>query len=85
MRPVAALAAKFKALGGVRDERARRWWAASEACAWGYGGVSTVALATGLARATIAAGLEDLKQGAKAPDGEEDGARPLRSGVAGVN
>src|SRR3972149_3221668 len=78
MGAVAAIAAKFKALRGVLDERARRLWAASEARAWGYGGVSAVARATGLARATIAAGLGELMEGAKAPGGAERGARPLR-------
>ncbi len=78
MPPVAPIAAKFKALRGVLDERARRLWAASEARAWGYGGVSAVARATGLARATIAAGLRDLAPGAKAAEREARGAEPLR-------
>src|SRR3977135_3721796 len=42
------------------DERSRRRWAASEARMIGYGGVSAVAEATGLARRTIYRGLEDL-------------------------
>jgi Rhodopirellula transposase DDE domain len=43
------------------DERRRRQWAAAEAREIGYGGVSVVARATGLARSTIQAGLRDLR------------------------
>ena len=42
------------------DERQRRLWAASEAKAVGYGGVSLVARMTGLARSTIHVGLAEL-------------------------
>jgi len=43
------------------DERMRRQWAASEACDLGWGGVSAVAVATGLARNTIMAGARELE------------------------
>jgi hypothetical protein len=43
------------------DERRRRQWAAAEARELGYGGVSVVARATGLARSTIHAGLRDVR------------------------
>jgi hypothetical protein len=43
------------------DERRRRQWAAAEAREIGYGGVSVVARATGLARSTIHAGVRDLR------------------------
>jgi len=43
------------------DERMRRQWAASEACALGWGGVTSVAVATGLARNTIMAGARELE------------------------
>jgi hypothetical protein len=43
------------------DERRKRQWAAAEAREAGYGGVSLVARATGLARSTIHAGLRDLQ------------------------
>jgi hypothetical protein len=43
------------------DERRRRQWAAAEAREIGYGGVSAVARATGLARSTIHAGLHDVR------------------------
>jgi hypothetical protein len=52
---------KFNALDAVLDERSRRQLAAAEAMEYGYGGLTAVATATGLARDTIAAGLEELK------------------------
>jgi transposase len=42
------------------DERARRRWAAVEARALGRGGITTVALATGLSDRTIRTGLKEL-------------------------
>jgi DDE family transposase len=51
---------KFQTLAPVMDERMRRHWAASEAKELGYGGVSSVARATGLSRTTVAAGLGEL-------------------------
>ena len=54
------IAEKYEALRGVMDEKMRRLWAATEARALGYGGVSTVALAIGLTRPTITAGLKEL-------------------------
>ncbi|OJH33477.1 ISAzo13 family transposase [Cystobacter ferrugineus] len=59
----AALRAKYLALEGVLNERARRLWAATESRTIGYGGDAVVASATGLARATIRAGREELKKG----------------------
>lgn len=55
-----AIAAKFAPLEPFLDERTRRLWAAVEARALGRGGIARVAEATGLARATIRAGLRDL-------------------------
>jgi len=43
------------------NERMRRQWAASEASDLGWGGVTSVALATGLARNTIRVGLRELQ------------------------
>ena len=54
------IAAKFAILKPLLDERARRLWAAVEARALGRGGLSQVAEATGLARATVRAGLQEL-------------------------
>jgi hypothetical protein len=58
---VTRLRRKYRGLAPELDERRRRQWAAAEARAAGYGGVSMVARATGLARSTIHAGLRDLK------------------------
>jgi hypothetical protein len=59
---ILALRTKFEALLPVMDERIRRQWAAAEALALGYGGISAVAAATGLARNTIAAGIAELRR-----------------------
>lgn len=45
----------------MMDERMRRQWAATEAADLGWGGVSLVALATGLARNTVMAGSRELE------------------------
>jgi hypothetical protein len=54
------IAEKYEALRDVMDERMRRLWAATEARALGYGGVTTVARAVGLTRPTITAGMKEL-------------------------
>jgi Rhodopirellula transposase DDE domain len=53
---------KYLALDPVMDERMRRHWAATEAMALGWGGVSVVSMATGLARNTVASGVRELIQ-----------------------
>jgi len=45
------------------NERSRRLWAATEAVSLGWGGVTAVAQATGIARKTIHAGIRELKAG----------------------
>jgi hypothetical protein len=72
---------KFRALDAVLDERSRRQWAAAEALEYGYGGVTAVATATGLARDTIAAGVQELKCRALHPD--EPVTQRLRKSGAG--
>ena len=62
-----AISAKFVVLRPLLDERARRLWAAVEARAIGRGGISCVAEATGLARVTIRAGLQELVLPGTAP------------------
>lgn len=52
---------KFSALNGELDERACRRWAASEAMALGYGGISAVAKATRMATRTIRTGIRELR------------------------
>jgi hypothetical protein len=70
---------KFRALGPVVDERSRRQWAAAEAQALGYGGVSAVSRATGLARDTIRAGVRELDHRRQHP-AEAPSRRVRRSG-----
>jgi transposase len=72
--------AKFQSLDAVLDERSRRQWAAAEAREYGYGGVSAVATATGLARNTIAAGIRELEYREQHPD-EPVSARLRHSGA----
>jgi hypothetical protein len=59
---------KYEALSPVMDERVRRQWAAAEASTLGWGGISAVSAATGLARNTIAAGLRELGHRQEHPD-----------------
>jgi Rhodopirellula transposase DDE domain len=51
---------KFAALNPVFDERVRRQWAAAEAMAYGWGGVTAVSCATGLSIDTIRKGMVEL-------------------------
>jgi transposase len=66
---------KYLSLDLLLDERLRRLWAAAEAREIGWGGVTTVAVATGLSQTTVAAGLRELQAGA---GGETGGARRVR-------
>jgi len=50
------------------DERVRRQWAATEAQAYGWGGVSAVSSATGMSRKTIRKGLAELGIREQDPD-----------------
>jgi len=59
---VESTALKYQALAGEMDERTRRRWAASEAGVMGYGGISAVARATGMAISTIRIGLRELAE-----------------------
>jgi len=52
---------KYVVLSPAMDERLRRQWAATEAAAIGWGGVSAVSFATGLSRNTIAVGVRELE------------------------
>ncbi len=64
----ATIVAKYAALAPVLDERSRRWWAAAESRAIGYGGDALVSSATGLARETIRKGRWEIARG-EAPTG----------------
>ena len=64
---VALIKEQYESLVPVFNERMRRLWAATEARALGRGGITQVARATGMARATVRAGLRELRAG---PDSE---------------
>ena len=53
--------ARYGRVAGTLDERGRRAVAATEALALGWGGISAVARATGLSRATIGLGIKELR------------------------
>src|SRR6266571_4451194 len=55
-----AIKGRYARVAGILDERGRRVVAASEALAIGRGGVAAVARATGLARAVIEDGINEL-------------------------
>jgi Rhodopirellula transposase DDE domain len=52
---------KYTALAPLLNERTRRCWAATEAQALGYGGISVVAEALGMARGTLHGGLAEVQ------------------------
>jgi Rhodopirellula transposase DDE domain len=54
---------RFEAVAPFLDERGRRLVAASEAVAAGYGGITAVAAATGVAPSTIGRGIDELSEG----------------------
>jgi hypothetical protein len=72
---------KYLALSSVMDEHMRRLWVATEASALGWGGVTAVSRATGVARNTITAGLRELEHRRAHP--QENLAVRIRSPGAG--
>ncbi|MBA4071457.1 MAG: ISAzo13 family transposase [Gemmatimonas sp.] len=64
-----AIRAKFRALAARLDEHTRRLWAATEARAHGYGGISLVARATHISRRAILVGLREIDSGNILPEG----------------
>ena len=62
-----AIRIRYEAMRSRLDERERRLFAAAEVRSAGYGGVSVVARATGVARSTINRGLKDLEALGPAP------------------
>jgi len=63
---------KYRALSGPMNERLRRQWAGAEARAVGWGGLTAVCQATGLALNTIQRGVAEVKasRGRRGPKGE---------------
>jgi len=69
MTDEAAIRQKFLTLAPRLDEHTRRIWAATEARACGYGGVSLVARATSVSRRAIQVGLREIETGDVLPEG----------------
>ncbi len=59
---------KYRSLSSLMDERMRRQWAASEAQAYGWGGVSAVSAAIGMSPNTIRRGIAELQERAAHPE-----------------
>jgi Rhodopirellula transposase DDE domain len=62
---------KYQPLAEVLTEHARRRWAAVEATSLGWGGLSAVAEATGLAHTTIRRGIQEIEPGTTIPEGRQ--------------
>ena len=52
---------RYRSLAPLMDERLRRQWAATEAQAYGWGGLSAVSAATGMSRNTIRKGVAEVE------------------------
>jgi transposase len=60
---------RYMRIAGDLTERTRRLFAANEALALGWGGISVVSRATGLSRQVISAGMQELQGGTQAEQG----------------
>ncbi len=69
-------------LNPVIDERTRRLWGATEAVAIGWGGISIVSEATGIAHTTLRRGVQDL-EGGVSESGDIDLSGKIRRSGAG--
>jgi hypothetical protein len=73
-----AIRKRFQNLEWALDERLRRLFAASEAKAFGHGGITLVQKATGVARNSIKLGLKELLRAQDEGVAEDDAIRRLR-------
>jgi transposase len=73
---------KYDSLSPYLNEKTRRIWAAIEARSLGWGGISQVAIATGLSRTTIHAGIRLLSD-ASVEETSNDDRNRIRSSGAG--
>src|SRR5215212_7827383 len=69
MDEITMIKERFSRVAGSVDERARRLVAASEALAFGWGGISATARATGLSRSAIRRGIPELQGAPSAAPG----------------
>jgi len=81
MPSIAEIRQKYKALSRVMDERSKRIWAATEATIIGWGGISAVSEATGIARNTIVAGIREVEARKPGRPPKAESARIRRSGA----
>ena len=58
-KTIQLIKSQYTAILAHLDERASRRWAAAEAIALGYGGITTVALAAGISDRTIRIGIRE--------------------------
>jgi hypothetical protein len=79
---IGAVRNKYQALKPVMDEKVRRCWAACEAVAIGWGGITVVSKATGISRPSIRAGIAEMQS--STPAAEEVLQRRLIRRVGGV-
>lgn len=68
---ITAIRNKYQALRPIMDEKVRRRWAACEAMALGWGGITAVVEATGLARSTLRAGIAEVQGGASGAEANQ--------------
>jgi transposase len=59
-KTIEMIRSKYRAIVGDLDERASRRWAAAEALALGYGGITVVAKAIGVSDRTVRNGIKEL-------------------------
>jgi Rhodopirellula transposase DDE domain len=69
---------KYRFLTPIMDERMRRRWAATEALALGWGGITLVAQATGLSPVTIRQGIVELRGTPEEPGDDPAGEPRIR-------
>jgi DDE family transposase len=77
---IATVQQKYRSLSPIMDERLRRRWAASEARALGWGGISAVADATGLSLNTIRMGIAENRSSEADPNGQANDPHVRRPG-----
>jgi hypothetical protein len=78
--PVAIVQRKFQMLSPSMNERMVRLWSGAEAKLIGWGGVTIVSRATGIAHTTIRRGIRELDQQAEQPPASASPARIRRPG-----
>ena len=82
---VATIRDKYRMLASALDEKTRRLWAVSEATSVGWGGVSIVSEATGIAHTTIRRRVHDLESAALSTDEIVETRRIRRVGAGRKN